>query len=229
MVKEKIDLLVNPTEKIKTAKKFDPFTYKEIFEWNQYEKFVQVKDNDFVVDLGCSMGYFYIKHKNKNINYIGVDGSTDCLSDFIENLDGDVSPTLIHSLIDSKKSIQTFTSMFHDNKEQKSLSITFPDLIKLIGRRIEFLKFDIEGYEKTFLDENYDLFKSSVDRFTGEFHFCGSHFPRNRGYEVLRKILNDKNLVVKLFSIDGWDITNTFWNNPDYYTEIIISGFVNKS
>jgi len=41
--------------------------------------------------------------------------------------------------------------------------------------------------------------------------------------------LNDKNLVVKLFSIDGWDITNTFWNNPDYYTEIIISGFVNKS
>ena len=229
MVKEKIDILINPSEKIKTTKKFDPFTYKEIFEWNQYEKFVQVNNNDFVVDLGCSMGYFYIKHKNKNINYIGVDGSTDCLSDFIENLEGDSNPTLLHSLIDTKRSIQTFASMFHNNREQKSLSMTFPDLIKLIGRRIDFLKFDIEGYENTFLDENYDLFKSSVDRFTGEFHFCGSHFPRKRGYDVLKKVLNDKNLTVKLFSVDGWDITESFWNNPDYYTEIIISGFVNKS
>ena len=94
---------------------------------------------------------------------------------------------------------------------------------------VDFLKFDIEGYEKTFLDENYELFKSSVDRFTGEFHFCGSHFPRNYGYDVLRKIVNDKDLVVKLFSIDAWDITDTFWNNPEYYTEIIISGFVKKS
>jgi hypothetical protein len=182
-----------------------------------------------VVDLGCSMGYFYIKHKNNNINYIGVDGSTDCLSDFIENLKGDETPMLIHSLIDSKKSIQTFASMFHNNKEQKSMSMTFPDLIKLIGRHIDFLKFDIEGYEKTFLDENYDLFKSCVERFSGEFHFSKDSFLRNRGYNVLRKIVNDKDLVVKLFSIDAWDITDNFWNNPDYYTEIIISGFVKKS
>ena len=52
----------------KSTKKFDAFTYKEIFEWNQYEKFVQVNQNDFVVDFGCSMGYFYIKHKDKNIS-----------------------------------------------------------------------------------------------------------------------------------------------------------------
>ena len=232
MVKEKIDLLlslVNPIENIKFIKKFNSLTYREIFEWNQYEKFVQVNNGDFVVDLGCSMGYFYIKHKNKNINYIGVDGSTDCLSDFIENLEGDETPTLIHSLIDYKKSVQTFTSMFHNNKEQKSLSITFQDLIKLIGRPIDFLKFDIEGYERTFLDENYDLFKTTVNRFTGEFHFFHKNFPRTHGYNVLRKITNDKDLVVKLFSVNGVDITNSFWNNPDFYTEIIISGFVNKS
>lgn len=228
-VKEKIDQLINPIQNIKSTKKFDPFTYKEIFEWNQYEKFVQVDKNDFVVDLGCSMGYFYIKHKNKDIKYIGVDGSTDCLSDFIDNLDGDNSPVLIHSLIDTNKSIQTFASMFHNNKEQKSLSITFPDLIKLINRPIDFLKFDIEGFEKTFLDQNYELFKSNVKKFSGEFHFAGAHFHRSRGYEVLKKVMYDKQLTVRLFSIDGVDITDSFWNNPDYYTEIIISGFVNKS
>ena len=175
------------------------------------------------------MGYFYIKHKNKNIKYIGVDGSTDCLSDFINNIEGDTSPVLIHSLIDTNKSVQTFASMFHNNREQKSLSITFPDLINLLGRRIDFFKFDIEGFEKTFLDENYELFKSSVNKFSGEFHFGGAHFPRQRGYEVLRKIFSDKELVFKLFSVDGVDITDSFWSNPDYYTEIIISGFVNKS
>lgn len=228
-VKQNIDRLINPNQDIKSTKKFDPFTYKEIFEWNQYEKFVQVEKNDFVVDLGCSMGYFYIKHKNKGIKYIGVDGSTDCLSDFIDNIDGDTSPVLIHSLIDTRKSIQTFASMFHNNKEQKSLSITFPDLIKLLNRSVDFLKFDIEGFEKTFLDENYDLFKSSVKKFSGEFHFAGGHFPRNYGYEVLKKVMYDKDLTVRLFSIDGVDITDSFWNDPNYYTEIIISGFVNKS
>ena len=227
-VKEKIDQLTNPIKKLSSTKKFDPFTYKEIFEWNQYEKFVQVDRNDFVLDLGCSMGYFYIKHKNKDIKYIGLDGSTDCLSDFIDNLEGDTLPVLIHSLIDTNKSIQTFASMFHNNKEQKSLSITFPDLVKLINRRIDFLKFDIEGFEKTFLDENYDLFKSNVKKFSGEFHFAGSHFPRSYGYEVLKKVMYDKDLTVRLFSIDGVDITDSFWNNPNYYTEIIISGFVNK-
>ena len=227
MVKEKIGLLLNFNDtSTKFINKFDQFTYREIFEWNQYEKFVQVKNNDLVVDLGCSMGYFYIKNKNKNINYIGVDGSTDCLSDFIYNLDGDKSPVLIHSLIDSNKSVLTFASMFHGNKMQKSISITFPDLIKLIGRRIDFLKFDIEGYEKTFLDENYDLFKSSVDRFSGEFHFCGNHFPRNHGYKVLKKIINDPDVSIKLFSVDAVDITDYFWTNPDYYTEIIISGHI---
>jgi len=119
--------------------------------------------------------------------------------------------------------------MFHNNKEQKSLSITFPDLIKLLNRSVDFLKFDIEGFEKTFLDENYDLFKSSVKKFSGEFHFAGGHFPRNYGYEVLKKVMYDKDLTVRLFSIDGVDITDSFWNDPNYYTEIIISGFVNKS
>lgn len=230
MVKEKLINIINDVNSISPLRKnLDSFTYKEIFEWNQYEKYVGVDENDLVLDLGCSKGYFFLKHKEKNIKYIGVDGSIDCLSDFIENLNGDEQPSLIHALIGENKSVQTFMSMFHNNKLQKSMSMTFSDIIKLINRPIDFLKFDIEGYEKVFLDADYNLFKSNVRKFSGEFHFCGNHFPRNRGYEVLKKIIIDPDMSVKLFSIDGIDITDHFWTNPDYYTEIIISGFIRKN
>lgn len=207
---------------------FDEFTYKEIYEWNQYEKFVQVENKDFVVDLGCSKGYFYFKHKDKNINYLGVDGSIDCLKDFIENLKETDNPKLLHTLISDGKSVQTFKSMFHNNNLQKSLSITFKDFVNIINKPIDFLKFDIEGYEKTFLDENYDLFKSNVRKFSGEVHFNGLCFHRKKVYDVLNKIKSDKDITMKLYSIDGIDITEHFWTNSDYYTEIIMSGYVNS-
>ena len=230
MVKEKLINIINDVNSISPLRKnLDSFTYREIFEWNQYEKYVGVEENDLVLDFGCSKGYFFLKHKEKNIKYIGIDGSLDCLSDFIENLNGVEQPTLIHALIGDSKSVQTFASMFHNNKLQRSMSMTFSDIIKLINRPIDFFKFDIEGYEKIFLDTDYNLFKSNVRKFSGEFHFCGNHFPRNRGYEVLKKIIIDPDLSVKLFSIDGIDITDYFWTNPDFYTEIIISGFISKN
>ena len=230
MVKEKLINIINDVNSISPLRKnLDSFTYREIFEWNQYEKYVGVEENDLVLDFGCSKGYFFLKHKEKNIKYIGIDGSLDCLSDFIENLNGDEQPTLIHALIGDSKSVQTFASMFHNNKLQRSMSMTFSDIIKLINRPIDFFKFDIEGYEKILLDTDYNLFKSNVRKFSGEFHFCGNHFPRNRGYEVLKKIIIDPDLSVKLFSIDGIDITDYFWTNPDFYTEIIISGFISKN
>ena len=230
MVKEKLINIINDVNSISPLRKnLDSFTYKEIFEWNQYEKYVGVEQNDLVLDFGCSKGYFFLKHKEKNIKYIGIDGSLDCLSDFIENLNGDEHPTLIHALMGDSKSVQTFASMFHNNKLQRSMSMTFSDIIKLINRPIDFFKFDIEGYEKIFLDTDYNLFKSNIRKFSGEFHFCGNHFPRNHGYEVLKKIIIDPDLSVKLFSIDGIDITDYFWTNPDFYTEIIISGFISKN
>ena len=230
MVKEKLINIINDVNSISPLRKnLDSFTYREIFEWNQYEKYVGVEENDLVLDFGCSKGYFFLKHKEKNIKYIGIDGSLDCLSDFIENLNGDEHPTLIHALMGDSKSVQTFASMFHNNKLQRSMSMTFSDIIKLINRPIDFFKFDIEGYEKIFLDTDYNLFKSNVRKFSGEFHFCANHFPRNHGYEVLKKIIIDPDLSVKLFSIDGIDITDYFWTNPDFYTEIIISGFISKN
>jgi autotransporter strand-loop-strand O-heptosyltransferase len=231
MVKDKIDLLIKDlsspaitnTDK---AKNFDPFTYKEIFEWNQYEKYVQVDDNDFILDLGCSKGYFYFKHSNKNINYLGVDGSIDCIQDFLSNLNGDNRPKLINAVLDKNKNILNFESMFHDNRVNRSLSITFEDLIFIINRKIDFFKFDIEGYEKYFLYENLDLLKKYVKKFTGEFHFTSHVSDREASINILKNLKDDNELDFKLYSIDGFDITESFWNNTNYYNQIIISGFI---
>jgi len=235
MVKQKIDLLISDLNKnninnntIEKMKNFDAFTYKEIFEWNQYEKYVKVEKNDFVLDLGCSKGYFYFKNHDLNINYLGVDGSIDCLKDFIENLNQNESPKLINAVLSKNKDVIEFASMFHQNKINTVISITFPDLIDMINRKIDFMKFDIEGYEKYFLSENLELFKKYVRKFTGEFHFASDVSNRQQAIDILKSLKNDKQIDFKLFSINGIDITESFWNNTDYYTEIIISGQINN-
>ena len=207
---------------------YDDFTYNEIFVTNQYEKFAQVETGDVVLDLGCSKGYFYFKNKNKNIDYIGVDGSLDCIKDFIENLNGDTDAKIIHCIIEDSRLIRSFPSIFHNNREQLCFGMPFKDLIQLINRKIDFLKFDIEGYEKFLFKSDYDFFKKSVHKFSGEIHFLGPHFPREDVMTVLNRLKNDTDIDFKLFSLDGVDISEYFWVNPNYYSEIIISGFVKQ-
>lgn len=207
-------------------KNFDSNVYDEIFIHNQYELFQKVQLNDTVLDLGCSKGYFYFKNKHKNINYIGVDGSIDCLNDFKINLKNIDNPILLNLFIDEKINIVNYKSIFHNTSEQKVLTISCESLFKLINKKIDFLKFDIEGFEKFLFCDNFYLIKNFVKKFSGEFHFSGSHFPREIGYAILEKLKNDSDIEIKLFSLDGIDITNYFWSNKDFYTEIILSGIV---
>lgn len=223
MVKKYIDNIHN-IDKLSKKSNFDDFAYTEIFEWNQYDKFVTVENKDVVVDLGCSKGYFYFKHQDKNIKYIGIDGSTDCIKDFLENLNGDKNPLLLHALIGSNRNVCRFESMFHNNNVQSSMTMTFEDVIRLINTNIDFLKFDIEGHEYSILNENYDLFKKHVYKFAGEVHF-GGEINKQTSYDTLKKLCTDVDLHVKLFSVDGVDITEYFWTNSDYYTEIILAGY----
>lgn len=221
-----IDNLISDFESKNEMIKYDSTTYKEIFETNQYQKFVNVNKNDFILDLGCSKGYFYFKNKNLNISYIGVDGSIDCIQDFITNLNNDTRPKLINAVLTENKSVISFPSMFHNNIINKSLSISFEDLLFLINRKIDFFKFDIEGYEKFFLYDNLDLFKKNVKKFSGEFHLTSDIFDRDFGLQILTNLKNDKDIVYKIYSVDGYDITDLFWTITHYYTEIIISGYV---
>jgi hypothetical protein len=194
---------------------------------NQYELYQKIEENDFVVDLGCSKGYLYLKNKNKNITYLGIDASIDCINDFVSNLSNDDKPIIMNAFLSDKLDVQNFKSIFHENAVQKVSSITFENLISLINKKIDFLKFDIEAYERLILNDNYNLFKKSVRKFSGEIHFLGDYFPRHEVYKTLERMKNDKDITFKLFSLDGVDITERFWDIKDYYNEIIINGLVN--
>tara|TARA_Y100000401_G_C8311097_1_gene219754 strand:+ start:576 stop:1205 length:630 start_codon:yes stop_codon:yes gene_type:complete len=201
-------------------------TYKEIFEINQYQQSVEVNDGDFVLDLGCSQGPFYFKNYDKDIVYVGVDASVNCINDFYNNLEGERQPLIINAFVSESLQVQDFSWSFYD-EHQKVSSITFPSLLKFLNRKIDFLKFDIESYEKTFLVTHYDLFKKNVKKFAGEIHFCGNDFfPRNEVYDMMDKLKNDASVNFKIYSIDGYDISEYFWGNRDYYTEVIINGTI---
>ena len=217
--------------RLKGMKNFSLGVYTEIFEWNQYERYVKVEAGDVVLDLGCSLGYFYFKNNELGIDYIGVDGSIDHLKDFIDNLNSGDDIKLIHSVILESKGIVEFPSMFNDMKFKSVMSMTFGDLVRLIGRKIDFMKFDIEGYERHILFDNLDVFKKHIRKFSGEFHFSNVAYgvvSRQVSMNILINLKNDKDLDFRLFSLDGVDITEYFWINPNHYTEIIISGYVKQ-
>ena len=210
-------------------KKFIEETAVEIFDHNQYQLNVKVEPNDLVLDLGCSLGYFYFKNVHKNITYIGIDGSIDCLKDFYENLNNNNSPILINSFVTDNKKIYDCKPFFHDTPSKEVVSISFVDLIKLINKKIDFLKFDIEGAEMDFFDNelNYKLLKQHVKKFSGEFHLLNNSYTRQKINEVLKKLSIDPQLDLKIHSVDAVDITNSYFNSGDYYSEIIISAKIN--
>jgi hypothetical protein len=209
-------------------KHINEFAYKEIFDIDQYQKFVKVDINDFVLDLGCSQGPFFFKIRHKSPEYIGVDASIGCIRDFYENLEeiGQKKITVLNAFIDDKPCVKPF-QWFPKDGEKLVNSITFPCLMEMINRNVDFLKFDIEGYEKLILVDNYELFVRKVKKFSGELHFGSySYMKAEEGWAVLEKMKQDTRIDYSLYSVDGVDISERFWNNKDYYREIIIGGMI---
>jgi autotransporter strand-loop-strand O-heptosyltransferase len=219
------------SNQLNSLKQYDEAIFNEIFESDTYEKFCSVENGDVILDLGCSRGYFYFKNKPKDIKYYGVDSSQECISDFYANLNEADDPIVINTELNSKKLVRLVKPFFHGTAEKLVSSMTFSDLMRLMPDRINFLKFDVEGAEKEFLenDNGYKLFKDKVEKFSGELHFKSSLITRESVYDLIKKIQNDPEIYCKLYSCDGVDIDFYFWSNPEKYTEIIISGVVKKN
>jgi hypothetical protein len=78
-------------------------------------------------------------------------------------------------------------------------------------------------------ESNYKLLKQNVKKFSGEFHLLNGSHSREKINEVLRKLSVDPELDLKIYSINAVDITNSYFNSGDYYSEIIISSKVNNN
>jgi len=210
-------------------KNIDDITYNEIFNHNCYQKFVDVEDGDFVLDLGCSQGPFFFRNRDKKITYVGVDASINCIKDFYSNLDEGDSPVIINSFLSDELSVLPFEWYIYDTPPREINSITFPSLLKMINKKIDFLKFDIEAYEKLILVDHYDLFKNTVKKFAGEIHFgAQSIFLREDVYRMLENLKNDPEVFFRLYALDGVDITDSFGERKNFFTEIIINGYIEK-
>ena len=222
--------IVEQITKLKTS---EPTVYEEIFNQNTYENFcrAQVEKDDVVLDLGCSKGFFYFKHKDKNIKYYGVDASSECIRDFYQILNEEDEPVVINAMLDNKKEVRFMKPFFHDTEDKLVATLSFKNLMKLMPSKVNFLKFDIEGSEKDFVEdeESYSIFKDKVEKFSGEIHMRGGSTSREQAYNIIRKLQNDPDIYCKIYSCDAVDIDFCFWANPDRFDQIVISGVVRKN
>lgn len=226
MVKEKIDLCIKDVNS-EEDKESLTIINNEIFEFDIYQKKYEVEEGDVVLDLGCSFGPFYFKNHDKNIKYYGLDASIYCIKEFEEKLPPKENVNLLNRFLSLEEGVTLeFKSIFHHNLYNKVTSITFPNLLKEIGP-IDFMKFDIEGFEKIIFDDNYDLFKKNVKKFAGEFHFINDVMTREESFGLINKLKNDKEVDLHIYSVDGVCVTDYFFNQKDYYSEIIVNGIVN--
>ena len=210
--------------------------FNEVYVRDTYQKAFSVEEGDYVVDLGCSMGIFYFKVKHKNVDYIGIEAAQKNLSEFSSLLTNGDNVTLMNRVVSERKTgaINIGKNNFDDGKETEAEGITFKEIIGLRDRKIDFLKFDIEGEERQILgdDQTYELFVKNVSKFSGELHSTGgfNHAGWNPdSIKILTKLKGDERVDLRINSIDGLDVTDRFWkgvkdNKHKYYTEVIFSG-----
>ncbi len=218
---------------LKKVKAFDEQGYAEIIDANTYENNCEVEEGDTVLDLGCSRGIFYFKNKHKNIKYFGVDACSEGIKDFYSFLLDEDDPVIINAIIKKEKEVVLVKPFFYNTEKKLVSSLSFKNIMALMPQKINFLKFDIEGGEKEiFCDENdYNLFKEKVEKFSGEIHIKGAEgITEKEAINIIKKLQNDPEICCKLHSTDGKPID--FYFRPksgEYHDQIIISGIVKKN
>ena len=242
MVRDKIDTL---RAKQLYSKEGWEGTFNEVYLRDTYQKHFAVEKGDYVVDLGCSMGIFYFKNKHKNIDYVGIEAARKNLGKFSSLLTNDKNITLMNRVVIENETgiVKMGKNDFDDGKETEAEAISFKEIFKLRDRKIDFLKFDVEGAEMELLDndESYELFVKNVSKFSGELHAVGGNAkyistPKSetsRSLKILKKLKDDKRVDFRISSIDGTDITNRFWKGVEgerhtFYSEVIVSGKIHE-
>ncbi len=150
------------------------FIYKEIYDWDFsstkciYEMWdCKLKENDVVVDLGASIGFFTKKASTIASKVIAIDGSPENFSCLVENTKDEKNVFCLNACITGDNSPNPYLWSTKGNP----LHLSLEEVFRIYNlEKIDFLKCDIEGGE-------YDLFSSvpqyildKIDRIAIETH-----------------------------------------------------------
>jgi FkbM family methyltransferase len=207
---------------------------KEIFEDKVYEKKVQVKEGDVVLDIGANVGAFTYSILNKKPAQVYcVEPSATLLPVLQKNTSGmQVPVTYINAAISDKdEETEISFNLDSDNvyyqKGGTYQSITFKKLITDNNiSKIDFLKIDCEGGEyKLFTEENRTWIEENVKHISGEFHVTSRIIDKFA--DLSGQFINFRNLYLtdaadfKAYTDWGEDVTERIMNDDfvkNYWT-----------
>ncbi len=165
---------------------------REIILEKVYSYWKTVKNNDIVMDIGCSVGPFGCSIMNRKLKKLYcIEASKDSIEVAQKNISSknvnNNEVIFINSAVVKDKNSNN-VHVFGDNKEYTT--ITFKEIIEQNNiDYIDFLKIDIEGSEyDIFIDENIDFLRNNVMFIAVEIHL---NYPGNRDKF---KIFRDKYL-----------------------------------
>lgn len=196
---------------------------RETFVDRIYEKCFIVEEGDIVFDIGASIGIFPYSILDKNPKHVFCfEPSYSEFKTLVLNT-RHAQVTCINKAIAGH--VGVFDSEFvFDNDQEQVYCTTLKQVISDYNiPQIDFLKIDCEGGEyDVFTEENIDIVYYYIRKITGEWHLSNPELKNK--FRIFRDLYLSGRENFKIFSVDGFDITNAVWSEEfiNYYTEVII-------
>lgn len=167
------------------------FIYDEIYDWEFsptrciYEMWdCRMKENDVVVDLGASIGFFTKKAAQVASRVIAVDGSPENFSCLVENTKDNMNVSCLNACVTGDNSPTPYLW----SKKGNPLHISMESLFQIYNlEKIDFLKCDIEGVEYDLFDSTPQHILDRIDRIAIETH----DEEKNLNFSIPGKVRHD--------------------------------------
>jgi FkbM family methyltransferase len=211
---------------------FKEIVEREVFHNNVYQKFVDVKPGDVVVDMGASCGPFTYRIKDQNPSRVYCFEPHLPLYDTLKKNTSYPGVFHINKAIGDKNGIEIQRGLFNENfvetqEEANAKPVRTMRWDSFVEdnniKRINFFKIDCEGGEySVFNDENMQWVKDNVDYIVGEWHLTDPNLEakfRHFRDTYLKEFPNHE-----VYSFDEVDIKHDLWTDwfIDYYRTITI-------
>lgn len=191
---------------------------EEIFRNRIYEKYVSVKENDIVLDIGANVGAFTYSILEKNPKrVVCVEPSNTLINTLTKNVTkSSVKVEIVNAAVGQSTGVETITDqvVIYKNEGNEFNTVSFKDLTSALNLdHIDFMKIDCEGGEySVFTEENKDYILNNISHISGEFHVWGFN-------NVIENFINFRELYLKdhkdykIFDRFDNDISIAIWDD----------------